>query len=111
MLEQLLKMHAEKIRVNSNSDEYQKVMKQIENYQVEKHLPSATMLYDILDKLADLLVSDNMTDDETDYLVWKDNIHIEKLDSGDFIIYYLDRFFMSISEDKRNNIWEIIKER
>ena len=28
MLEQLLKMHAEKIRVNSNSDEYQKVMKQ-----------------------------------------------------------------------------------
>lgn len=44
MLEQLLKMHAEKIRVNSNSDEYQKVMKQIENYQVEKHLPSATML-------------------------------------------------------------------
>lgn len=111
MLEQLLKMHAEKIRVNSNSDEYQKVMKQIENYQVEKHLPSATMLYDILDKLADLLVSDNMTDDETDYLVWKDNIHIEKLDSGDFIIYYLDRFFMSISEDKRNNIWDIIKER
>lgn len=111
MLEQLLKMHAEKIRVNSNSDEYQKVMKQIENYQVEKHLPSATMLYDILDKLADLSVSDNMTDDETDYLVWKDNIHIEKLDSGDFIIYYLDRFFMSISEDKRNNIWEIIKER
>ena len=111
MLEQLLKMHAEKIRVNNNSDEYQKVMKQIENYQVEKHLPSATMLYDILDKLADLSVSDNMTDDETDYLVWKDNIHIEKLDSGDFIIYYLDRFFMSISEDKRNNIWEIIKER
>ena len=111
MLEQLLKMHAEKIRVNSYSDEYQKVMKQIENYQVEKHLPSATMLYDILDKLADLLVSDNMTDDETDYLVWKDNIHIEKLDSGDFIIYYLDRFFMSISEDKRNNIWDIIKER
>ena len=111
MLEQLLKMHAEKIRVNSNSDEYQKVMKQIENYQVEKHLPSATMLYDILDKLADLLVSDNMTDDETDYLEWKDNIHIEKLDSGDFIIYYLDRFFMSISEDKRNNIWDIIKER
>lgn len=111
MLEQLLKMHAEKIRVNSNSDEYQKVMKQIEKYQVEKHLPSATMLYDILDKLADLLVSDNMTDDETDYLVWKDNIHIEKLDSGDFIIYYLDRFFMSISEDKRNNIWDIIKER
>ena len=111
MLEQLLKMHAEKIRVNSNSDEYQKVMKQIENYQVEKHLPSATMLYDILDKLADLSVSDNMTDDETDYLEWKDNIHIEKLDSGDFIIYYLDRFFMSISEDKRNNIWDIIKER
>ena len=111
MLEQLLKMHAEKIRVNNNSDEYQKVMKQIENYQVEKHLPSATMLYDILDKLADLLVSDNMTDDETDYLVWKDNIHIEKLDSGDFIIYYLDRFFISISEDKRNNIWDIIKER
>lgn len=111
MLEQLLKMHAEKIRVNSNSDEYQKVMKQIENYQVEKHLPSATMLYDILDKLADLSVSDNMTDDETDYLEWKDNIHIEKLDSGDFIIYYLDRLFMSISEDKRNNIWEIIKER
>lgn len=111
MLEQLLKMHAEKIRVNSNSDEYQKVMKQIENYQVEKHLPSATMLYDILDKLADLSVSDNMTDDETDYLEWKDNIHIEKLDSGDFIIYYLDRFFMSISEGKRNNIWDIIKER
>lgn len=111
MLEQLLKMHAEKIRVNSYSDEYQKVMKQIENYQVEKHLPSATMLYDILDKLADLSVSDNMTDDETDYLEWKDNIHIEKLDSGDFIIYYLDRFFMSISEDKRNNIWDIIKER
>lgn len=111
MLEQLLKMHAEKIRVNSNSDEYQKVMKQIENYQVEKHLPSATMLYDILDKLADLSVSDNMTDDETDYLEWKDNIHIEKLDSGDFIIYYLDRFFISISEDKRNNIWDIIKER
>ena len=111
MLEQLLKMHAEKIRVNSNSDEYQKVMKQIENYQVEKHLPSATMLYDILDKLADLSVSDNMSDDETDYLEWKDNIHIEKLDSGDFIIYYLDRFFMSISEDKRNNIWDIIKER
>lgn len=111
MLEQLLKMHAEKIRVNSNSDEYQKVMKQIENYQVEKHMPSATMLYDILDKLADLSVSDNMTDDETDYLEWKDNIHIEKLDSGDFIIYYLDRFFMSISEDKRNNIWDIIKER
>ena len=111
MLEQLLKMHAEKIRVNNNSDEYQKVMKQIENYQVEKHLPSATMLYDILDKLADLSVSDNMTDDETDYLEWKDNIHIEKLDSGDFIIYYLDRFFMSISEDKRNNIWDIIKER
>ncbi|OFP62062.1 DnaA ATPase domain-containing protein [Streptococcus sp. HMSC078H12] len=111
MLEQLLKMHAEKIRVNSNSDEYQKVMKQIENYQVQKHLPSATMLYDILDKLADLSVSDNMTDDETDYLEWKDNIHIEKLDSGDFIIYYLDRFFMSISEDKRNNIWDIIKER
>lgn len=111
MLEQLLKMHAEKIRVNSYSDEYQKVMKQIENYQVEKHLPSATMLYDILDKLADLSVSDNMTDDETDYLEWKDNIHIEKLDSGDFIIYYLDRFFMSISEDKRNNIWNIIKER
>ena len=76
MLEQLLKMHAEKIRVNSNSDEYQKVMKQIENYQVEKHLPSATMLYDILDKLADLSVSDNMTDDETDYLEWKDNIHL-----------------------------------
>lgn len=111
MLEQLLKMHAEKIRVNNNSDEYQKVMKQIENYQVEKHLPSATMLYDILDKLADLSVSDNMTDDETDYLEWKDNIHIEKLDSGDFIIYYLDRFFISISEDKRNNIWDIIKER
>ena len=111
MLEQLLKMHAEKIRVNSNSDEYQKVMKQIENYQVEKNLPSATMLYDILDKLADLSVSDNMSDDETDYLEWKDNIHIEKLDSGDFIIYYLDRFFMSISEDKRNNIWDIIKER
>lgn len=111
MLEQLLKMHAEKIRVNSYSDEYQKVMKQIENYQVEKHLPSATMLYDILDKLADLSVSDNMTDDETDYLEWKDNIHIEKLDSGDFIIYYLDRFFMSISEDKGNNIWDIIKER
>lgn len=111
MLEQLLKMHAEKIRVNSYSDEYQKVMKQIENYQVEKHLSSATMLYDILDKLADLSVSDNMTDDETDYLEWKDNIHIEKLDSGDFIIYYLDRFFMSISEDKRNNIWDIIKER
>ena len=111
MLEQLLKMHAEKIRVNSNSDEYQKVMKQIENYQVEKHLPSATMLYDILDKLADLSVSDNMTDDENDYLEWKNNIHIEKLDSGDFIIYYLDRFFMSISEDKRNNIWDIIKER
>lgn len=111
MLEQLLKMHAEKIRVNSNSDEYQKVMKQIENYQVENHLPSATMLYDILDKLADLSVSDNMTDNETDYLEWKDNIHIEKLDSGDFIIYYLDRFFMSISEDKRNNIWDIIKER
>lgn len=111
MLEQLLKMHAEKIRVNSYSDEYQKVMKQIENYQVEKHLPSATMLYDILDKLADLSVSDNMTDDETDYLEWKDNIHIEKLDSGDFIIYYLDRFFMSILEDKRNNIWDIIKER
>lgn len=111
MLEQLLKMHAEKIRVNSNSDEYQKVMKQIENYQVEKHLPSATMLYDILDKLADLSVSDNMTDDETDYLEWKDNIHIEKLDSGDFIIYYLDRFFISISEDKRNNIWDIINER
>lgn len=111
MLEQLLKMHAEKIRVNSYSDEYQKVMKQIENYQVEKHLPSATMLYDILDKLADLSVSDNMSDDETDYLEWKDNIHIEKLDSGDFIIYYLDRFFMSISEDKRNNIWDIIKER
>ena len=111
MLEQLLKMHAEKIRVNSNSDEYQKVMKQIENYQVEKHLPSATMLYDILDKLADLSVSDNMIYDETDYLEWKDNIHIEKLDSGDFIIYYLDRFFMSISEDKRNNIWDIIKER
>lgn len=111
MLEQLLKMHAEKIRVNSNSDEYQKVMKQKENYQVEKHLPSATMLYDILDKLADLSVSDNMTDDETDYLEWKDNIHIEKLDSGDFIIYYLDRFFISISEDKRNNIWDIIKER
>ena len=111
MLEQLLKMHAETIRVNSNSDEYQKVMKQIENYQVEKHLPSATMLYDILDKLADFSVSDNMTDDETDYLEWKDNIHIEKLDSGDFIIYYLDRFFMSISEDKRNNIWDIIKER
>ena len=111
MLEQLLKMHAEKIRVNSNSDEYQKVMKQRENYQVEKHLPSATMLYDILDKLADLSVSDNMSDDETDYLEWKDNIHIEKLDSGDFIIYYLDRFFMSISEDKRNNIWDIIKER
>ena len=111
MLEQLLKMHAEKIRVNSNSDEYQKVMKQIENYQVQKHLPSATMLYDILDKLADLSVSDNMTDDETDYLEWKDNIHIEKLDSGDFIIYYLDRFFISISEDKRNNIWDIIKER
>ena len=111
MLEQLLKMHAEKIRVNSNSDEYQKVMKQIENYQVEKHLPSATMLYDILDKLADLSVSDNMTDDESDYLEWKNNIHIEKLDSGDFIIYYLDRLFMSISEDKRNNIWDIIKER
>lgn len=111
MLEQLLKMHAEKIRVNSYSDEYQKVMKQIENYQVEKHLPSATMLYDILDKLADLSVSDNMTDDETDYLEWKVNIHIEKLDSGDFIIYYLDRFFMSISEEKRNNIWDIIKER
>lgn len=111
MLEQLLKMHAEKIRVNSYSDEYQKVMKQIENYQVEKHLPSATMLYDILDKLADLSVSDNMIYDETDYLEWKDNIHIEKLDSGDFIIYYLDRFFMSISEDKRNNIWDIIKER
>lgn len=111
MLEQLLKMHAEKIRVNNNSDEYQKEMKQIENYQVEKHLPSATMLYDILDKLADLSVSDNMTDDETDYLEWKDNIHIEKLDSGDFIIYYLDRFFISISEDKRNNIWDIIKER
>lgn len=111
MLEQLLKMHAEKIRVNNNSDEYQKVMKQIENYQVEKHLPSATMLYDILDKLADLSVSDNMTDDETDYLEWKDNIHIEKLDSGNFIIYYLDRFFISISEDKRNNIWDIIKER
>ena len=111
MLEQLLKMHAEKIRVNSNSDEYQKVMKQIENYQVEKHLPSATMLYDILDKLADLSVSDNMTDDETDYLEWKDNIHIEKLVWGDFIIYYLDRFFISISEDKRNNIWDIIKER
>ena len=111
MLEQLLKMHAEKIRVNNNSDEYQKVMKQIENYQVEKHLPSATMLYDILDKLADLSVSDNMTDDETDYLEWKDNIHIEKLDSGDFIIYYLDRCFISISEDKRNNIWDIIKER
>ena len=111
MLEQLLKMHAEKIRVNNNSDEYQKVVKQIENYQVEKHLPSATMLYDILDKLADLSVSDNMTDDETDYLEWKDNIHIEKLDSGDFIIYYLDRFFMSISEGKRNNIWDIIKER
>lgn len=111
MLEQLLKMHAEKIRVNSNSDEYQKVMKQIENYQVEKHLPSATMLYDILDKLADLSVSDNMTVDESDYLEWKNNIHIEKLDSGDFIIYYLDRLFMSISEDKRNNIWEIIKER
>ena len=111
MLEQLLKMHAEKIRVNSYSDEYQKVMKQIENYQVEKHLPSATMLYDILDKLADLSVSDNMTDDESDYLEWKNNIHIEKLDSGDFIIYYLDRFFMSISEDKRNNIWDIIKER
>ena len=111
MLEQLLKMHAEKIRVNNNSDEYQKVVKQIENYQVDKHLPSATMLYDILDKLADLSVSDNMTDDETDYLEWKDNIHIEKLDSGDFIIYYLDRFFISISEDKRNNIWDIIKER
>ena len=111
MLEQLLKMHAEKIRVNSNSDEYQKVMKQIENYQVEKNLPSATMLYDILDKLADLSVSDNMTDDESDYLEWKNNIHIEKLDSGDFIIYYLDRLFMSISEDKRNNIWDIIKER
>ncbi|QMI51041.1 hypothetical protein HRE60_05005 [Streptococcus salivarius] len=111
MLEQLLKMHAEKIRVNSYSDEYQKVMKQIENYQVEKHLPSATMLYDILDKLADLSVSDNMIYDETDYLEWKDNIHIEKLDSGDFIIYYLDRFFMSISEDKRNNIWDMIKER
>mgnify|MGYP000202411990 FL=1 len=111
MLEQLLKMHAEKIRVNNNSDEYQKVVKQIENYQVDKHLPSATMLYDILDKLADLSVSDNMTDDETDYLEWKDNIHIEKLDSGDFIIYYLDRFFMSISEGKRNNIWDIIKER
>ena len=111
MIEKLLKMHAENIRVNNNSDEYQKVMKQIENYQVEKHLPSATMLYDILDKLADLSVSDNMTDDETDYLEWKDNIHIEKLDSGDFIIYYLDRFFISISEDKRNNIWDIIKER
>ena len=111
MLEQLLKMHAEKIRVNNNSDEYQKVVKQIENYQVDKHLSSATMLYDILDKLADLSVSDNMTDDETDYLEWKDNIHIEKLDSGDFIIYYLDRFFISISEDKRNNIWDIIKER
>ncbi len=103
-------MQAEKIQVNNNSDEYQKVVKQIENYQDDKHLPSATMLYDILDKLADLSVSDNMTDDETDYLEWKDNIHIEKLDSGDFIIYYLDRFFMSISEGKRNNIWDIIKE-
>ena len=38
MLEQLLKKKKKKIRVNNNSDEYQKVVKQIENYHESTYL-------------------------------------------------------------------------